>query len=429
MRAGFRAIGLVVSALAVIPVLPGRAQLPAAAPATAIDQDAQFRAFVAGFRATAVQAGIDPQIYDGSMTGIARNPRVEQLNLQQPEFVKPVWSYLDGAVSLSRIAKGQAMLAAYAPVLASIEQRFGVQKEILVAIWGIESDFGQEMGSFNMFEALATLGYQGPRSDFGRRELLNALRMEQQEHFPSTEMTSSWAGAFGQTQFVPSAFLKYAVDGDGNGNGRPDLWHSPGDALASAANLLLQSGWERNAAWGYEVILPAKFPYEYAEIDKPTTINYWRSLGVRGAGGWDLPLSDARASIYLPAGARGPAFMIFDNFRTVLKYNNSASYALAVCTLADRLRGLPPVMAAWPRDETPLSRPEQLALQTNLQRLGYDPGALDGMLGRQGRAALRLWQKSRGLIPDGFATEALLQQVEQQSAALGTSTSVTGPKQ
>jgi membrane-bound lytic murein transglycosylase B len=392
-----------------------------------VDQDAQFRAFVAGFRATAVQAGIDPQVYDASMTGVARNPRVEELNLQQPEFVKPVWDYLDGAVSLARITKGQAMLAANAPMLASVEQRFGVQKEILVAIWGIESDFGQEMGSFDMFEALATLGYQGPRSDFGRREMLDALRMEQQEHFAPAQMTSSWAGAFGQTQFIPSAFFKYAVDGDGDG--RRDLWRSPADALASAANLLLQSGWERNAAWGYEAVLPARFPYEFAEIDKPTTISYWRSLGVRAAGGWDLPVSDARASIYLPAGARGPAFMVFDNFRTVLKYNNAASYALAVCTLADRLKGFPPIMASWPRDETPLSKAEQLALQTDLQRLGFDPGALDGILGRQGRAALRAWQKSRGLIPDGFATESVLQQIERERAGQGANAATTGTKQ
>jgi membrane-bound lytic murein transglycosylase B len=427
MRAGFLALGLVLYAMAASLAQPVTAQAPAAVPATATGQDAQFGAFVAGFRATAVQAGIDPQIYDASMTGIARNPHVEDLNLQQPEFVKPIWDYLDGAVSLVRITKGQPMLAAYAPVLVSIEQRFGVQKEILVAIWGIESDYGEEMGSFNMFEALATLGYQGPRSDFGRRELLGALRMEQQEHFPLTEMTSSWAGAFGQTQFIPSAFFKYAVDGDGDG--RRDLWHSPADALASAANLLVQSGWERNAAWGYEVVLPAKFPYELADLDKPSTITAWRNMGVRAAGGWDLPVSDARASIYLPAGARGPAFMVFDNFRTVLKYNNAASYALAVCTLADRLKGLPPVMASWPRDETPLSRPEQLALQTDLQKSGFDPGVLDGILGRQGRAALRAWQKSRGLIPDGFATQSVLQQIERELAGQGTSAPTTGTRQ
>ncbi|HEX4160482.1 MAG TPA: lytic murein transglycosylase [Rhizomicrobium sp.] len=406
---------------------PGVADAQAAQPAASSNADAQFRSFVAGFRASAIQAGIDPQVYDASMTGVARDPRVEELNLQQPEFVKPIWSYLDSAVSPARIAKGQAMLAAYAPVLASIEQRFGVQKEILVAIWGLESDYGQVMGSFNMFEALATLGYAGPRADFGRRELLNALRMEQQERFSPLQMTSSWAGAFGQTQFVPSAFLKYAVDGDGDG--RRDLWRSPADALASAANLLVQSGWERNAAWGYEVVLPANFPYEYADIDRPSTITYWRNLGVHAAGGWELPVSAARASIYLPAGARGPAFMVFDNFRTVLKYNNAVSYALAVCTLADRLKGFPPIAAPWPRDEVPLSRPEQLALQTDLQKLGFDPGRLDGILGRQGRAALRTWQKSRGFIPDGFATESVLQQVERELAGRGTGPATSGSKQ
>ena len=429
MRAGFRAVCLAfctILAVVVPQICSAQAQSGQTAPAT--DPDAQFRAFVAGFRATAVQGGIDPQIYDASMTGIARNPRVEELNLQQPEFVKPIWAYLDGAVSLARITRGRAMLSTYATAIANIEQRFGVQKEILVAIWGIESDYGQEMGGFNMFDALATLGYQGPRSDFGRRELLDALRMEQQEHYAPAQMTSSWAGAFGQTQFIPSAFFKYAVDGDGDG--RRDLWRSPADALASAANLLLQSGWERNAAWGYEVVLPGRFAYELADLDKPSTITSWRNLGLRAAGGGgDLPVSDARAAIYLPAGARGPAFMVFDNFHAVLKYNNAASYALAVCTLADRLKGLPPVMAAWPRDETPLSRPEQLALQTNLQRLGFDPGALDGILGRQGRAALRLWQKSRGLIPDGFATEVLLQQIEQQAATSGTNTTISGSKQ
>ncbi len=429
MRAGNRAVCLVFFAIIAVgmpPLCDAQSQFPQPAP-VASDPDAQFRAFVAGFRAAAVQAGIDPELYDASMAGIARNPRVEDLNLQQPEFVKPIWAYLDGAVSLARITRGQAMLAAYAPALASIEQRFGVQKEVLVAIWGIESDFGQQMGGFNMFEALATLGYQGPRSDFGRRELIDALRMEQQEHFVPAQMTSSWAGAFGQTQFIPSAFLKYAVDGDGDG--RRDLWHSPADALASAANLLVQSGWERNAAWGYEVVLPANFPYEFADLDKPSTITAWRNLGIRAAGGWQLPLSDARASIFLPAGAHGPAFMVFDNFRTVLKYNNAASYALAVCTLADRMKGFPPVMASWPRYETPLTRPEQLALQTGLQRLGFAPGPLDGILGRQGRAALRAWQKSHARVPDGFATESVLQEIERELAGQATNTATTGPKQ
>ncbi|HEY3779004.1 MAG TPA: lytic murein transglycosylase [Rhizomicrobium sp.] len=417
MRSRYRKIGVLFAAAALTTPLSQRceAQSVVPAPAAPVEANLQFQAFVTGFRAAAIAAGIDPQVYDLSVAGITLDPQVEALNSAQPEFVKPIWEYLDSAVSFTRITAGQEMLAAYAPTLAVIEQRFGVQKEILVAIWGIESDFGREMGGFNMFEALATLAYQGPRSDFGRRELLDALRIEQQEHLAPATMTSSWAGAFGQTQFVPSAFLRYAVDGDGDG--RRDLWRSPADALASAANLLLQSGWEREAPWGYEVVLPANFPYELADPDKPSTIDAWRALGVRAAGGYALPASQARAAIYLPAGARGPAFMIFDNFHTVLKYNNAASYALAVCLLADRLKGYPPIAAAWPRDAVPLSRPEQLSLQNDLLRLGFDPGPLDGILGRQGRAALRAWQKSRGRIPDGFATESVLEQVERELPA------------
>jgi membrane-bound lytic murein transglycosylase B len=379
------------------------------------DQDAKFRAFLGSLRNTAIGAGIDPQVYDASMSGLVRDPRVEALNLQQPEFSKPVWQYLEGAVSPARIATGQEMLGVDSSMLTGIEQRFGVQKEILVAIWGIESDYGTVMGGFNMFDALATLGYDGPRSDFGRRELLDALKIEQQERFAPAQMTSSWAGAFGQTQFVPSAFLRYAADGDGDG--RRDLWHSSADALASAANLLAQSGWERGAPWGYQVVLPAAFPFELADPDIWSTITAWRNLGVRAIGGWELPVSAARAAVYLPAGARGPAFLVFDNFRTVLKYNNAGSYALAVCTLADRILGHAPIAATWPLEEQPLSRTERIAMQTDLARLGFNAGPPDGILGPQARAALRAYQKSRGVAPDAFATENLLMRIESDLAA------------
>jgi membrane-bound lytic murein transglycosylase B len=377
-------------------------------------QDLKFRSFVAGFRMTAVQAGIAPQIYDNVTAAIVRNPRVEGLNLEQPEFAKPIWDYLASALSIEHINTGQQLLAGNRRVLDSIESRFGVQREILVAIWGIESDFGREMGSFNIFEALATLAYDGPRADFGRRELLDALRIEQQEQFRPDEMTSSWAGAFGQTQFVPSSFLRYAVDGDGDG--KRDLWRSPADALASAANLLAQSAWERGAPWGYQVTLPANFPYEEADLANAISITTWRNFGVRAASGWELPVSDALSAIYLPAGATGPAFIVFDNFRTLLKYNNAASYALAVCLLADRLKGYAPIAATWPTDAMPLSRSERLALQADLAKLGFDPGSADGILGSQTRKALRGYQKSRGLIADGYPSERLLARIEQDLA-------------
>jgi len=375
-------------------------------------QDAKFRAFVSAFRTDAVQAGIEPQIYDGATISIARNPRVEALNLEQPEFTKPIWDYLASALSPERIATGQQLLLADGQMLDSVERRFGVQREILVAIWGLESDYGREMGSFNIFEALATLAYDGPRADFGRREFLDALKIAQQEHFRPNEMTSSWAGAFGQTQFVPSSFLRYAVDGDGDG--RRDLWRSPADALASAANLLAQSSWEGSAVWGYQVTLPGNFPYEKADIENVQTITAWRNLGVRATTGWELPVSAARAAIYLPAGASGPAFMVFDNFRTLLKYNNAASYALAVCLLADGLKGYAPIAARWPTVMLPLSRTERIALQTDLARLGLNPGMVDGILGSQTRNAVRAFQKSHGLVPDGYSSEQLLAQIEQQ---------------
>lgn len=375
-------------------------------------QDAKFRAFVGAFRSDALQAGIEPQIYDDATKSIARNPRVEALNLEQPEFAKPIWEYLASALSPKRITIGQQLLAADAPMLEAIEKRFGVQREILVAIWGLESDYGRGIGGFDIFEALATLAYDGPRTDFGRREFLDALRIAQQEHFQPDGMKSSWAGAFGQTQFVPSSFLRFAVDGDGDG--RRDLWHSPADALASTANLLAQSSWEKGAVWGYQVSLPENFPYESADLDNVQTITTWRNLGVRAAAGWELPASAARAAIYLPAGAAGPAFILFDNFRTVLKYNNAASYALAVCLLGDRLKGYMPVALRWPTEMLPLSRSERIALQVDLAKLGFDPGSTDGILGSQTRKAVRGYQKRRGLVPDGYASEQLFAQIERE---------------
>jgi membrane-bound lytic murein transglycosylase B len=376
------------------------------------EQDSQFRAFIAAFRSVAAQAGIDPRIYDSAATGISRNTRVETLNLEQPEFAKPIWEYLASTLSSERITSGQQLLGTDHPMLDGIERRFGVQREVLVAIWGMESDYGKQMGSFNIFEALATLAYAGPRKDFGRRELLDALKIAQQENLRPDEMTSSWAGALGQTQFVPSSFLRYAVDADGDG--KRDLWRSPADALASAANLLAQSGWEPGAPWGYQVTLPANFSYENADLDDVRTIAAWRNFGVRAAAGWELPISNARAAIYLPAGAAGPTFIVFDNFRTLLKYNNAASYALAVGLLSDLLKGYGPIATVWPRYELPLSRAGRLSLQADLAKLGFSAGSPDGILGSQTRKALRAYQKSRGLIPDGYASELLLERIEQE---------------
>ncbi len=378
-------------------------------------QDLKFQAFIHDERAVAIAAGIKPQVYDAAVANIHRNQRVEDLNLNQPEFSRPVWLYLDSAVSDKRVADGQAGLAANLQTLASVEAKYGVPKEIVVSIWGNESDFGHGHEAFNMFEALATLAYDGPRADYAKPEFLAALKILQQQKFDPSIMTASWAGAFGQTQFTPTTFLAHAVDGDGDGT--IDLWHSTADALASAANVLADAGWQRGAPWGYEVKLPEGFAYDQADVDNVKPIAEWRRLGVTRTWGSALSTAQESGAIFLPAGARGPAFMVFPNFKVILKYNNATSYALAVSLLADRIQGGAPLQASWPRDEKPLTRDERIAFQTYLTKLGYDIGTIDGVLGRKARAALRAWQKAHGIAADGFPTEDMLTRVAADAQA------------
>ncbi|HSZ75736.1 MAG TPA: lytic murein transglycosylase [Rhizomicrobium sp.] len=415
---GLGALALAVSlASCEAPVTPQRAtstvSLPIAPPTGApYEPGANFAQFIASFRVQAHAAGITDATYDAALGHVAFNPRVWQLNGAQPEFVRPIWDYLDTAVSPRRIADGQAMLAANAATLTQIEQRYGVPKEILVAIWGMESDYGRSMGSFNLFEALATLAFDGPRVDYARPELIAALKMVQNDGFKPDMMKSSWAGAFGQTQFVPTAYFAHAVDFDADG--KKDLWNSAADALGSTASLLAGVGWKSGAQWGYEVRLPANFPYEQADVDSTKQIADWRALGVKTALGADLPDSPEAGAIILPAGARGPAFLVFGNFKAVLKYNNAVSYALGICELALRIGGANGIVAPWPRDEVPLGKNERLQMQRDLLVLGYDPGAVDGVLGRKVRAALRLYQQARNIPVDGFATKALLDRMNAE---------------
>ena len=378
------------------------------APTLLIDpRDIAFDRFVTDFRATALAQGIGPAVYAAAMSGIHRNPQVEMLNQEQPEFVRPIWSYLDNATSPLRIAQGEREAIEQAALLSTIETKYGVPPEILLSIWGNETNYGANTGSFNLFEALATLAYDGARSDFARRELLAALQMMQQEHLDPKQMNASWAGAFGQLQMLPSTFLKSAVDGDGDG--RRDLWHSIPDALASAASELASDGWQRGSGWGYEVRLPSDFPYELADGETLKPIAEWAKLGVRAADGAPLPANVEPGSIYIPAGRRGPGFMTFSNFKVILKYNNAVSYALAVCVLGDLIEGRAGIQGSWPRAEEPLARDERVAFQTGLLKLGFDPGRIDGVLGRGVKAALRQYQRAHGMPADGFPTMNLLQ--------------------
>jgi membrane-bound lytic murein transglycosylase B len=366
----------------------------------------RFDAFLIEAKATALASGIRPDVFDAATRGIAPIASIANMNANQPEFSKPVWAYLDSAVSARRVKDAQLMLARYGDVLARIERDSGVPKEILVAVWGMETDYGADSGGFNLFAALATLAYDGPRASYAKPEFQAALRIYQDRQYPLSEMKASWAGAFGQTQFTPTTFQKYASDGDGDG--RIDLWESAPDALASAAKLLSSQGWQRGAPWGYEVTLPRGFAYEDADTDTQKPLSEWRARGVKTAGGASLSNSDDSAAIYLPAGARGPAFLVFANFSVILKYNNAASYALAVALLADRMEGSEGVRHAWPRDERSLSRDERIRFQTALNAAGFDCGSPDGVLGRKTRQALRGYQKARGVAADGFATASLL---------------------
>jgi len=411
------AAALILLFAGVVPAVAQSAAAPTAQPATVSTEmaDARFAAFVRDFRAEASAQGIAPQTYDRAMAHVARNPEVERLNAEQPEFTTPVWTYLDSMASDRRVSDGHIKLLEYAPVFSSVEWKSGVPKELLAAIWGDESNYGEATGRFNMFEALATLAYDGPRAGYARHELIAAFKMLEKEHYDPVQMTSSWAGAFGQMQFVPSSFLLHAVDGDGDG--KIDLWNSPGDALASAAQLLDDYGWQRGAPCLTEVFLPQGFDYALANLETEKTPSEWAALGVRSVSGAALGGSGEPGAIYLPAGARGPAFLVFGNFSVVLKYNNAASYGLAVCILADRLRGGGRIVGSWPRDEVPLLPVERIAFQTMLRAAGYDPGVIDGVLGRGTRAALRAWQKAHGLAADGFPTKALLARLAQDAQA------------
>ncbi len=374
--------------------------------------ESAFEGFVRDFRAQALAQGIDGALYDQALGHVTLDPRIEQLNAAQPEFTKPIWQYLDGAVSPTRIADGKAALASNAEMFARLEAQYGVPKEIIAAIWANESDYGRALGNFNIFQALATLAFEGPRVSYARPQLLAALKVAQAGPFAPGTMFSSWAGAFGQTQFVPTSWLAHAVDFDGDG--KKDLWNSSADALASAAQLLVDYGWQRGQGWGYEVKLPAGFAYEQADLDIVKPLSDWRAAGVTPVSGGELPADQQSGAIILPAGARGPAFLVFGNFNAVLKYNAAVSYGLAVCLLGDRLAGGNGVIASWPRNEQPLSRTQRFQLQQDLKTLGYDPGTIDGVIGRNVRAALRQFQKARNLAADGFATKSLLDMMDAE---------------
>lgn len=404
-------------------LLSACADAPAATPlqANVTDQQAtpdfpqptqSFEDWRNGFRSLALAKGIDAQTFDQAFAGVEPDPAVITADRSQPEFTRPVWEYLAGALTAARVRNGQSKLAENAEALQRIDQRYAVDAEAVVAIWGMESNFGSTMGSRNVIRSLATLAYEGRRPDFAQGELLAALGILQHGDVPARYMNGSWAGAMGQTQFIPSTYNRYAVDFDGDG--RRDIWGSPTDALASTANYLQASGWKPGQSWGFEVHLTQGFDYAQADMSVRKPIAEWLKMGVQPVGGM-LPSSpQASASLLLPAGYRGPAFLVLDNFRAILRYNNSTSYALAVSLLADSFKGGGRIDAAWPVADRPLSRSERIALQEGLAARGYQPGNPDGIIGAGTRQAIRAFQQSEGLPADGYPTPELLARLRSQ---------------
>jgi lytic murein transglycosylase len=364
-----------------------------------------FARWVAGFRASAHAAGIDEPLLQLAFDDLRYLPRVVELDRAQPEFSRAVWDYLDTAVSPQRIARGVDKLREVRPEVDAAAARYGVPPGILVAIWGMESNYGANYGDIPTLDALATLGFDGRREEWARGQLLAAVRILQSGDIARAQMVGSWAGAMGQTQFLPTNFLAYAVDADGDG--RRDIWGSMADVMASTAHFLARSGWLAGQPWGLEVQLPPTFDHGRADASVRQTSTQWAGEGVRAMGGDALPdLADA--AILLPAGARGPAFLVGANFRAILRYNNATSYALAVGLLAQRLSGGPAVQAPWPRDLPTLTRSQLLALQTELNGRGFASGKPDGILGPATRSAIRQFQRSAGLPADGYPDPGLL---------------------
>lgn len=381
----------------------------AATPAGAEDQG--FEDWLKGFRAEAAAAGIRADIIDAAFDGVAMNQRVLELNDNQPEFSRAVWDYVDGALTQTRIDEGRAKMAENAALLDRVETEYGVDKEIIGAIWGLESSYGRIIGDHDVIGSLATLGWKGRRTAYGREQLIGALKILQNGYADRAALRGSWAGAMGQTQFIPTTYLRFAVDH--GGDGKRDIWTDLDDVFASTANYLAASGYHHGARWGVEVALPEGFDYDLADVTVKKAVIEWASAGLAGRR-VDLVKDidpNTRARVFLPAGAKGPAFLVFENFEAVLKYNQSTSYGLAVGLLSERLAGREePILAEWPRGDRALSLAERMALQQSLKDKGFDPGPIDGVIGAGTKKALKAWQKSAGRPADGYAShETLLQ--------------------
>jgi lytic murein transglycosylase len=381
--------------------------------ATAGAPAAGFETCVKELRRDATARGVTLQTFDAALAGVEPDPTVIEAMDNQPEFKTPVWDYLAALVDEQRIADGRAKLAEWSAVLGEVEGKLGVDRHVVVAVWGVESDYGKITGGRPLVRSLATASCFGGRQRFFRGELIAALRILQNGDVRPDALTGSWAGAFGQTQFMPSTFHSTAVDFDGDG--RRDIVGSVPDALGSTANFLKRAGWESGRPWGYEVRLPAGYAGPAGRRTRQPLAE-WRRLGLRKADGGPLS-GGGQAALLLPAGAGGPAFLVFRNFEAIYAYNAAESYALAIAHLSDRLRGGGPFKTAWPTDDPGISRAERKEVQERLIARGYDIGGADGAIGPRTRAAIAAFQTSVGLTPDGRAGQRVLEALRRPHPA------------
>ncbi len=388
---------------------PGAARLIQAAAPRDSAKDQGLQRWIAGFRNRALRNGISAATFERAFDGVRYDPEVIRRDRNQSEFTKTIWEYLDLAASDSRVRNGREALRRYGRTLQAIEQHFGVEKEVVAAIWGLESAYGTRRGEMDVVQSLATLAYDGRRGKFFEAQLIDALKILQNGDTTPRQMTGSWAGAMGHTQFIPSSYQAYAVDF--TGDGRRDIWSDdPTDALASTAAYLKRFGWVKGQPWGVEVQLPRGFDYTLASRKIRKMPSDWAQLGVRGMDGRPVPDYGA-ASLLLPAGARGAAFLIFKNFSVIERYNMADAYVIGVGHLSDRLKGGGPIRADWPRGDRALTFAERKELQRRLTAAGFNTQGVDGRIGPRTIAAVRAFQRSIGAAPDGYASLAVLQRL------------------
>lgn len=377
----------------------------------AVPAHANSADFVRGLWPDAQAIGVSRQAFDASFASYSPISKVMELTRKQPEFSQTVQQYIDKRVTAAQASKGAAMRGEWAQTLGGAQQRFGVQPEVVLAIWGMETNFGGFMGGNNTIHALATLTENGYRADFFRKELLTALRIVSDGHIAPNQMVGSWAGAMGHTQFMPSSFMRYAIDY--NGDGRKDIWNSVPDALGSTANYLNAFGWRPGETWGYEVKIPSGFDFARARQLEKAPLSQWQQMGISRVSGRAFPRAGDVARLYMPAGASGPAFLLLPNFDVIKRYNNSDSYALAVGHLADRIIGGGDFATPWPAGDYALSKAQRTELQSLLSRAGYDVGTPDGVVGPKTRAAVMAFQARAGLPADGHVSGLLLDRLKR----------------